>query len=96
MLPQLQNTKNDFPDIPCKHLYQRKSVTHVKLADNNVQQRIKAHILEHNPTAASEVLYMCNYYKPLVRKDQLPARCVLNGFELTKLDSLSRQLSLAC
>ena len=60
---------------------------------------LKAYIVESNPNSSSEVLYMCTYCKPLIRKDKLPSRCVLNGLtvvpvppELSKLDVLSMQL----
>ena len=56
-------------------------------------------MLEHNSDVNKQVLYMCNYCKPLIRQDILPARCVLNGLqtvpvpsELAKLDCLSKQL----
>ena len=76
----------------CERLYQRKSVSRVKLSDNlgtMVWPTLKAYI---------EVLYMCTYCKPLIKKDKLPSRCVLNGLivpvppELSKLDVLSIQL----
>ena len=61
--------------------------------------RLKSFILEQNPSAGDQVLYMCNYCKPVIKKNKLPARCVLNGLqldtippELAQLDSLSRQL----
>ena len=61
--------------------------------------RLKSFILEQNPSAGDQVLYMCNYCKPVIKKNKLPVRCVLNGLqldtippELAQLDSLSRQL----
>ena len=48
--------------------------------------------------AGEEVLFMCKYCKPIIRKNKLPPR-ILNGLqtvpipsELADLDSLSRQL----
>ena len=77
-------------------------MTRVKLTDNlgnEVWPRLKDFVLQQNPDANDEVLYMCNYCKPIIRKEKLPPRCVLNGLqtvpippELDKLDSLSRQL----
>ena len=56
-------------------------------------------ILEHGPVAKDDVLFMCNYCKPVIKCDKLPGRCVLNGLqtvpippELERLDSLSSQL----
>ena len=86
----------------CDRLHQRKSVTKVNLSDNfgsKVWPALKAFIVEHNPDAKQQVLYMCNYCKPFIKQDVLPARCVLNGLqtvpipsELAKLDCLSKQL----
>ena len=86
----------------CERLHQRKSVTRVRLSDNfgcMVWPALKAFIVEQNPDANEQVLYMCNYCKPLVKKDEMPPRCVLNGLqtipmppELAKMDCLSRQL----
>ena len=86
----------------CERLHQRKSVTRVKLSDHlgsKFWPDLKAFTLEHNPDANEQVLYMCNYCKPLIKKDTLPPRCVLNDLqtvpmpsELAKLDCLSRQL----
>ena len=77
-------------------------VTRVSLSDNlgsKVWPALKAFIVEHNPDANKQVLYMCNYCKPLIKQDILLARCVLNGLqtvpappELAKLDCLSKQL----
>ena len=57
-----------------------------------------AKIEELNPTAGDLLLYMCNYCKPVIKKNKLPARCP-HGLqldtippELAQLDSLSRQL----
>ena len=95
---------HDYHEIPCvccERLYQRKGVTRVKLSDNlgsTVWPRIKNYVLHHNPAAANDILFICSYCKPIVRKEKLPPRCVLNGLEvvpippeLAKLDSLSRQ-----
>ena len=86
----------------CEQLYQRKSVSRVKLSDNLVTvvwPTLKAYIVENNPNASSEVLYMCTYCMPLIKKDKLPSRWVLNGLtvipvppELSKLDVLSMPL----
>ena len=86
----------------CERLHQRKSVTRVRLSDNlgsSIWPALKAFILERNPDANDQVLYMCKHCKPLVKRDNLPARCVLNALEtvpmppeLAKLDCLSRQL----
>ena len=54
----------------CERLYQRKSVSRVKLSDNLgtvVWPTLKAYIVENNPNASSEVLCMCTYCKPLIK-----------------------------
>ena len=104
VIAEYEKELHDYHDIPCvccERLCQRKGVTCVKLSDSlgsTVWPRIKTYILDHNPTAANDVLYICKYCKPIVRKNKLPPRCVLNGLEvvpippeLAKLDSLSRQ-----
>ncbi len=96
---------DDFPEnacCSCERLHQRKAVTRVKLSDDfsgDVCPTLKRFVLEQNPNAADQVLYMCNYCKPLIKKNKLPPRCVLNGLEsvptpaeLPSLESLSRQL----
>ena len=102
---QFEKEIDDDPVHPCcscERLQQRKCVTRVSLSDNlgsKVWPALKAFIVEHNPDANKQVLYMCNYCKPLIKQDILPARCVLNGLqtvpvppELAKLDCLSKQL----
>ena len=50
------------------------------------------------PKATGEMHFMCRYCKNLIKKDQMPSRCVLNGLqvieipaELSGLDCLSKQ-----
>ena len=67
----------------CKCLYQRKNVTRVKLSDNlseDMWPTLKQYILDPNPAADDQTLYMCNYCKSSIRKNKLPPR-VLNGLE---------------
>ena len=105
LIDELEKEINDFPEYiccSCERLHQRKSVTVVKLNDNlsnAVWPRLKSFILQQIPDAEEQILYMCNYCKPLIKRDRLPPRCVLNGLqtvpvppELVALDPLSRQL----
>ena len=105
LIARLEKEIDDFPELACcscERLHQRKSVTRVKLSDNlssEVWPALKSYVLQQNPNAGEEVLYVCNYCKPLIKKKQMPPRCVLNGLqivpippELADLDSLSRQL----
>ena len=105
LIAQLDKEIDDFPDKECcccQQLHQRKSVTRVKLSDDLgpvLWVRLKTYILQHNPEASDQTLFMCNYCKPMIKDNKLPARCVLNGLEtakvpteISKLDGLSRQL----
>ena len=97
---------NDFPEHAgccCERLHQRKSVSVVRLSDDlnnsDVWSELKLYIQSNTPDVATKVLYMCSYCKALIKKNRMPARCVLNGLqtvpippELAVLDPLSRQL----
>ena len=105
LIGELEEEIYDFPEhacCSCERLHQRKSVTVVKLSDDlgsNVWPKLKKFILEQTLDAWDHILYMCNYCKPMIKRDRLPPRCVLNGLqtvpippELAALDPLSRQL----
>ena len=96
---------NDFPEHACccERLHQRKSVSVVRLSDDlsnsDVWSELKLYIQSNTPDVDTKVLYMCSYCKALIKKNRMPARCVLNGLqtvpippELAVLDPLSRQL----
>ena len=55
----------------------------------------KDYLLKQDASAADDMYFMCNYCKHLIRRDKMPARCVLNGLdvppEFSKLDCLSKQ-----
>ena len=105
LIARLDKEIDDFPEHACcccERLHQRKSVSVVKLSDDfnsDVWAELKCHIMKSNPDAGNQVLYMCNYCKPMIRRSMMPPRCVLNGLqtvpipkELAVLDKLSRQL----
>ena len=59
---------------------------------------LKDYLLKQVASAADDMHFMCNYCKPLIRRDKIPARCVLNGLhvveippEFSRLDCLSKQ-----
>ena len=88
------------PCCSCRILFKRQYVTRVHLSDNlgRVWSELKDFILNEDENAADQTLFMCNYCNPIVRRGQMPPRCVLNGLytipipeELAKLDCLSRQ-----
>ena len=73
VISDLEKEIDDDPEhayCSCERLQQRKSVTRVKLSDHlgsKFWPDLKAFILEHNPDANEQVLYMCNYCKPLIK-----------------------------
>ena len=105
MIDEFEKDIEDYPEIPCcscNRLFKRSQVTKVSLSDNlgiNVWPRLEYYILQKDPNVTQDLLYMCTICKSNIRKEKLPARCVLNGLEtvpvpkiLDKLDSLSVQL----
>ena len=83
----------------CERLLRKKSVTEAKNLDSDVWNNLLDYIRENNPVALNKVMYICNHCKPIVRKNEVPARCVLNGLkceplpkELDNFDPLSCQL----
>ena len=93
----------EFPCCSCERLFQRKQVTAFKFSEakfsSDIWKTLKAHISSNNSGAAVQTHYMCQYCRPLLNKNKMPRRCVLNGLEvgpvpqdLQKLDPLSKQL----
>ena len=75
----------------------------VRLSDDfkssDVWSELKLYIQSNTPDVVTKMLYMCSYCKALIKKNRMPARCVLNSLqtvpippELAALDPLSRQL----
>ena len=69
------------------------------LNNSDVWLELKLYIQSNTPDVDTKVLYMCSYCKALIKKNRMPAHCVLNGLqtvpippELAVLDPLSRQL----
>ena len=72
-----------------ERLLQRMSVT-VKLCYNlgsKVWFDLKGFILEHNLNANEQALYMCQYCKPLIKKDTLLLCSVLNDLQTVTIPS---------
>uniref|UniRef100_A0A1X7TI93 Uncharacterized protein n=1 Tax=Amphimedon queenslandica TaxID=400682 RepID=A0A1X7TI93_AMPQE len=69
-------------------------------SSNPILQQLFQYITSHNPPYPIDVFYICPYCKnSIVKKNQMPACCVLNGLqtdhlpqELPNLDQLSVQL----
>jgi len=57
----------------------------VKLSENlgsEVWSTLKSYIAEQNTNIGDQVLYMCNYCKPLIKENVLPPRCILSGLQV--------------
>eukprot|EP00731_Ephydatia_muelleri_P034522 Em0064g4a len=103
LIAELQSKFNDdaeFACCSCERLFQRKQVSCVNFSldkyETDTWQRLKAHVLQNGVT---EQLYICQYCRPFLNKNTIPARCVLNGLvtelipdELKSLNALSKQL----
>uniref|UniRef100_A0A1X7TVM3 DUF6570 domain-containing protein n=1 Tax=Amphimedon queenslandica TaxID=400682 RepID=A0A1X7TVM3_AMPQE len=83
----------------CERLLRKKSVTEAKNLDSDVWNIPLHYIRENDPTALNKVMYIGNHCKPIIRKNEVPARCMLNGLkceplpkELENLDPLRCQL----
>ena len=63
-----------------ERLLQKKSVTEAKNLDSDVWNNLLDYITENNPVALNKVMYICNHCKPIIRKNEVPARCVLNVY----------------
>ena len=105
VISQLEKEWNDNAEnvcCSCQCLFQRKSVTRVKLSDDlghsEIWSDLKEFLLTNNPPSVGETLYMCNYCKHKIKSNVMTPRCMLNGLEtvavpteLAKLDTLSKQ-----
>ena len=74
VISQLEKEWNDNAEnvcCSCQCLFQRKSVTRVKLSDDLAHSEIwsdlKEFLLTNNPPAEGETLYMCNYCKHKIK-----------------------------
>ena len=79
LITQFESEVDDYPKhvcCSCECLYQRKSVTKVKLSDklgNAVWPRLKEFILGQCPnTNEVGTMYMCNYCKSPIKNNKLP------------------------
>ena len=93
----------EYPCCSCERLLQRKQVTKFKFSDakfcSDVWRDLKLHISQNNSQAALQPHYVCQYCRPILNKNNMPCRCILNGMltepvpkELQVLDPLSKQL----
>ena len=93
----------EFPCCSCEQLQQRKQVTAFKLSEvkfsSDIWKMLKTHISQMNSDAAVQTHYVCQYCRPILNRNKMPCRCVLNGLQvetvpqiLQRLDPLSKQL----
>ena len=89
-IAEYRKAVEDYPKnvcCSCQELHQRKNVTVVKF-DNHlgtaVWPLLKQFMLQKNPKAAGKTHFMCSYCKNLIKKDQMPSRCVLNGLQVVQ------------
>ena len=65
----------------CERLCKRKQVSCVNFSldkyETDAWQRTKAHVLQNGVT--EQLIYICQYCRPFLNKNTIPARSVLNG-----------------
>ena len=73
----------EFPCCSCERLLQRKQVTAFAFSDAkfcpDMWKSLKAHILKGDSEADSKTHYVCQYCRPMLNKDRMPNRCILNA-----------------
>ena len=93
----------EFPCCSCERLLLRSQVTAFKFSDakfsSQAWKTLKVHLIQQDANADSLTHYICQYCRPVLNKDNMPSRCILNGLitepipkELERLDPLSKQL----
>ena len=106
LITNLEKQISDDPEhacCSCERLLLRKQVTKFTFDDKKfssaVWNQLKQYILHRDPNVKCQCLFVCQYCRPLLNKDKLPCRCILNGLEtepvpaeISDLDDLSRQL----
>ena len=93
----------EFLCCSCERLLLRKQVTAFKFSDakfsSQAWRTLKMHLIQQDANADLLTHYVCQYCRPVLNKDSMPSRCILNGLitepmpkELERLDPLSKQL----
>ena len=66
----------NIPAAAVSRLLQRKQVTKLKFSDakfsTDVWRDMKLHISQNNSQAASQPHYVCQYFKPILNKNNMP------------------------
>ena len=75
------------------YLPRKKNIT------SDIWRTLKSYMSEQESSAAGQTHYVCQYCRPILNKNNMPCRCVLNGLEtehmpseLQQLDPLGKQL----
>ena len=64
--------------------------------DTPIYRALKVHIRKIDPDADCKVYYVCKYCQPLLLRDKMPNRCVLNGLETDPVPKELSNLSPFC
>ena len=107
MISQLEKQLADDPEFACcscERLHQRKKVTAFHFSESkkftsDMWEMLKTYMFMLNEHATEQTHYVCQYCRPILNRNTMPNRCVLNGLEvepvppeLQNLDPLSKQL----
>ena len=102
-MPYYELAGHPLPCCSCERLFQRKQVTAFKFSEakfsSDIWKTLKERISNNNSGAAVQTHYVCQYCRPVLNKNKMPGRCVLNRLEvepvpqnLQKLDPVRKQL----
>ena len=73
----------EFPCCSCERLLLRSQVTAFKFLDakfsSQAWKTLKMHLIQQDANADSLTHYICQYCRPVLNKDNMPSRCILNG-----------------
>ena len=93
----------EFACCSCERLMFRNNVTKFRYGVEKFKSpawnKLNQYLITIDPDVVGKELYVCKYCRPLLNKDKVPNRCILNGLitepipnELAKLNVLERQL----
>ena len=73
----------EYPCCSCERLLQREQATKFKSSDakfrSDVWRDLKLHTSQNNSQAALQPHYACQYCRPILNKNNMPCRYILNG-----------------
>ena len=84
----LEQEVSDDPEFvccSCERLFQRKSITRMRNCDIKFMSEAwvesKNHPLQYNENINVESLYVCSYCCPILNRNDILCRCILNGLK---------------